>query len=94
MVITSAKVVVGPQLIQDVFSTVESRLLDALIILEKEFGNLDELDIDISAKNPDELKAIIDKLIVIVYNDNSVSIGDDNRIKNSTIASSLTQNGN
>ena len=85
---------VGPQLIQDVFSTVESRLLDALIILEKEFGNLDELDIDISAKNPDELKAIIDKLIVIVYNDNSVSIGDDNRIKNSTIASSLTQNDN
>ena len=94
MVITSAKVVVGPQLIQDVFSTVESRLLDALIILEKEFGNLDELDIDISAKNPDELKAIIDKLIVIVYNDNSVSIGDDNRIKDSTIASSLTQNDN
>ena len=43
MVITSAKVVVGPQLIQDVFSTIESRLLDALIILEKEFGSLDEL---------------------------------------------------
>lgn len=92
MVITSAKVVVGPQLIQDVFSTIESRLLDALIILEKEFGNLDELDIDISVKNPDELKAIIDRLIVIVYNDNSVSIGDDNRIKDSTIASSLNQN--
>lgn len=92
MVITSAKVVVGPQLIQDVFSTIESRLLDALIILEKEFGNLDELDIDISVKNPDELKAIIDRLIVIVYNDNSASIGDDNRIKDSTIASSLNQN--
>ena len=43
-------------------------------------------------KNPDELKAIIDRLIVIVYNDNSVSIGDDNRIKDSTIASSLNQN--
>lgn len=89
MYITSANVLIGPQLIQDVFSTVESRLLDALIVLEKEFGNLDELDIDISAKTSDELKAIIDKLIVIVYNDNSVSVGDGNRIKNSAIASSL-----
>jgi hypothetical protein len=43
MCITSAKVLIGPQLIQDVFSTVESRLLDALIVLEKEFGNLDEI---------------------------------------------------
>ena len=42
-------------------------------------------------KSSDELKAIIDKLIVIVYNDNSVSVGDGNRIKNSTIASSLKQ---
>lgn len=93
MYITSANVLIGPQLIQDVFSTVESRLLDALIVLEKEFGNLDELDIDISAKTFDELEAIINKLIVIVYNDNSVSVGDGNRIKNSTIASSLKQSG-
>lgn len=50
MYITSAKVIIGPQLIQDVFATVENRLLDALIVLEKEFGNLDELDIDITAK--------------------------------------------
>jgi len=91
MYITSAKVIIGPQLIQDVFATVENRLLDALIVLEKEFGNLDELDIDITAKTSDELKTIIDKLIVIVYNDNSVSVGDGNRIKNSTIASSLKQ---
>lgn len=89
MYITSAKVIIGPQLIQDVFATVENRLLDALIVLEKEFGNLDELDIDITAKTSDELKTIIDKLIVIVYNDNSVSVGDGNRIKNSAIASSL-----
>lgn len=91
MCITSAKVLIGPQLIQDVFSTVESRLLDALIVLEKEFGNLDELDIDISVKTSTELNAIIDKLIVIVYNDNSVSVGDGNRIKNSTIVSLLKQ---
>ncbi len=92
MIITSARVIIGSQLIQDVFSSVENRLLDALIILEKEFGNLDELDIDISAKSSDELIDIIDKLLVIVYNDNSVTIGDGNRIKGSSIASSIQQN--
>lgn len=66
-------------------------MLDALVVLEKELENLDELDIDISAKTSDELKVIINKLIVIVYNDNSVSVEDGNRIKNSAIASSLKQ---
>lgn len=89
MFITSARVIVGPQHIQNIFSTVESRLLDALILLEKEFGNLDELDIDISNKTAEELQAITDKLVVIVYNDNRISIGDSNRIRGSNIASSI-----
>lgn len=92
MYITSARVIIGPQLIQNVFSIVESRLLDALIVLEKEFGNLDELDIEISAKTPNELEAIIEKLVVIIYNDNRVSIGDGNRIKGSNIASTIKNN--
>lgn len=87
MMITSAKVIIGSQLIQDVFSAVENRLLDALIVLEKEFGNLDELDIDVSSKSQDELGDIVDKLLVIVFNDNSVTIRDGNRIKGSNIAS-------
>ena len=92
MMITSARVVIGDQMIQAIFSAVEDRLLDALIVLEKEFGNLDELDIDVSSKSSDELDEIIDKLLVIVYNDHSVTIGDGNRIKGSNIASSLQQN--
>ncbi len=89
MMITSARVIIGSQSIQDVFSSVENRLLDALIILEKEFGNLDDLDIDVSSKSSDELRDIIDRLLVIVYNDNSVTIGDRNSIKSSRIASSI-----
>ena len=91
MCITSAKVLIGPQLIQDVFSTVESRLLDALIVLEKEFGNLDELDIDTESKNEEELKEIIRHIQVIIYNDHSVSIGDNNKIKDSTISSAINE---
>ena len=94
MIITSARVIIGNQTIQAVFSAVEDRLLDALIVLEKEFGNLDELDIDVSSKSSDALDEIIDKLLVIIYNDHSVTIGDGNRIKGSNIASSLQQNNN
>ena len=41
--ITSARVIIGEQCISDIFAAVENRLLDVLILLEKEFGNLDEL---------------------------------------------------
>lgn len=92
MVITSARVIIGHQMIQDVFSSVENRLLDALIALEKEFGNLDELDIDVSSKTPDELSDLVNKLLVIVYNDHSITIGDGNRIKGGNITSATQQN--
>lgn len=86
--IISASVHFGEQRIQSVFSSVESRLLDILLILEKEFGSLDELDIDLSEKNQDEVNAVVNKLVVIVY-DNSVCIGDKNKIVNSEVASTL-----
>ena len=89
MNITSAQVLVGIQCIQSVFSTIENRLLDVLILLEKEFGNLDTLDLDMSSKTSEELQDITKKIIVIVYNDNHVDIGDNNKITKSDIASSI-----
>lgn len=89
MMITSARVVIAPQCINNIFSVIENRLLDVLILLEKEFGNLDELDLDVSSKTPKELEDITNKIIVIVYNDRSVNIGDGNKITKSDIASSL-----
>ena len=90
MMITSARVIIGPHRIQSVFSAIENRLLDALILLEKEFGILDELDINTESKSPEELQSIIERLTVIIYNDNSVSLGNGNRINKSNIASSNT----
>ena len=89
MIITSATVYIGSQIINDIFSIIENKLLDILMLLEKEFGNLDELDLDTTSKSSDELQTITDKIVVIIYNDNSITIGNENKIKNSNIASKI-----
>lgn len=89
MMITSAQVVVADHLICNIFSTIENKLLDILILLEKEFGCLDELDLDVTSKSQEQLAEINKRILLLVYNDNHVSIGDGNKIKNSTIASSI-----
>lgn len=86
MVINSARVVVGIQYLQNVFSTIENKLLDVLITLEREFGNLDELDIDVSGRTTEELDSLCKKIHLLIYNDYSIKIGDDNTIKNSSVA--------
>ena len=91
MNIVSARVVGSTHCVTNIFSVIENRLLDALLLLEKEFGILDDLDIDTSAKSPDEIQTIAKKVYVIIYNDQSVNIGDGNKIKDSNIAS--IQNG-
>ena len=47
-----------------------------MIVLEKEFGNLDELDIDVASKASEELKDKPQKIIMIIYHDKSVTIGE------------------
>ena len=89
MIITSARVIVGEQCLTSIFSEIENRLLDILILLEKEFGNLDELDLDVTSKTPEELQIIAKNIYFIVYHDESVKIGDSNKISKSTIASSI-----
>ena len=89
MMITSAMVEISSQCIHNIFSTIENRLLDVLILLEKEFGVLDDLDIDIDSKSKDERIEIVKQLHVIIFNDHSVNIGDGNKIKDANIASSI-----
>ncbi|MCR5653861.1 MAG: hypothetical protein K6F88_08705 [Ruminococcus sp.] len=84
MRIISANVIGNSFHLNNIVSIVENKLLEALLFLEKEFGVLDELDIDTSNKSADEMKAISDK-IVFIFNDNSINIGDNNSIKNSKI---------
>ena len=85
MMITSARVTAGKQCLDTVFSAVESRLLDVLLLLEREFGILDDLDIDTSGKSCDEMGKISEQLHQIVFNDYSIRIGDGNTIKGTSI---------
>ena len=62
-----------------ILSTIRTKLLTVFLELDKELGCLDDLDIDINGKN---LKELSDKLNVIIYEDNSVTIGDSNKLKN------------
>lgn len=90
MMITSARVVVGEHISSNIFSVIENKLLDMLMILEKEFGCLDELDIDTMAKSKEEIEAINNRILVLVFNDNSVTIGDGNKFKDTIIASDIS----
>lgn len=89
MNIISARVVIGSQFVQNIFSVIENKLLDIFMILEKEFGNLDSLDIDVSGKSEEELHKISERMVVFIYNDNRVNVGNGNKIKDSNIASSI-----
>ena len=91
MVIASAKVIIGAHCIDNIFSVIENRLLDVLILLEKEFGNLDDLDLNASTKTTDDIEKIANRIIVIVYNDQSVRIGDNNKIKNSSLGAIINE---
>lgn len=83
---TSVYVTFSSEIINTVFSAVENKLLDILILLEKEFGILDELDIIVDSNTSEKVSEIANKIKVIIYNDNSINIGDNNKIKDSDIA--------
>lgn len=85
MNIIAARVVVSTHCVTNIFSVIENRLLDALLLLEKEFGILDDLDIDTSTKSPEDIQTIAKKVYVIIYNDHSIHIGDGNKIKDTNI---------
>ena len=75
--------------VMDIIPVVENLLLETFLLLEKEFGILDNLDIDWDSKTEDEQKVIVEK-IIIIFQDNSVSVGNGNKIKNSTVASNIS----
>lgn len=82
--ITEASVNVDSSSVNDIIAKVKTKILQTLLFLEKEFGNLDELDIDISTKNEEEIKTIVQRIQVNLY-DNSITIGDGNKFKDTEI---------
>lgn len=89
--IASGDVIYDKMQIMDIIPHVENTLLDMLLLLEKEFGNLDELDIDVDSKDEEQLESIHNSLCVMVFNDNSVMIGNDNKFRDTTVAANIEE---
>ena len=54
----------------DLLGRIRAKLLSVLISLDKEFGNLDSLDIDASKKSSEKLKEIENTVRGIIFSDN------------------------
>ena len=67
----------------NVISNIKTKLLTIFKLLEKKYGDLDELYIDFSDSNKKE--EVVKELTTIIYNDNSTNIGNNNEIKNSKV---------
>ena len=61
-------------------------MMGIFLLLEKEFGNLDEMDIDLSMKTKDELSSISNTIMVTIYNDNRIRVGNDNKMIGTNIS--------
>ena len=68
--------------IAGVLHSVRTKLINIFIELDKRLGNLDDLDIVTNDVNLPELKQVIYQ---IIYQDNSVKIGDKNRLDNTKL---------
>ena len=79
--------IVPQNAIENILSTIKSKLLKVLIRLDKEYGSLDDLDIDISTKTPEEIHTINVAINNYIFEDRSIKIGDKNRIDSTDIRS-------
>jgi len=78
--------------LENVVNTVKTTLLKILIKLDKSYGNLDDLDIDMSSKTSEEIQQINTVINQYIYADNSITIGDKNKIDDSRIIGRGSEN--
>lgn len=83
--ITSASANISKTAPTEIIAAVETKILEILCVLEKEFGVLDDLDIDCSDKTEKEMDDVCRKILNIIYVDKSITIGDDNKITKSDL---------
>jgi hypothetical protein len=82
---TSIRQIAPSNAIENIISSIKSKLLKVLIKLDKEYGCLDKLDIDITQKTPEEVRAINTIINNYIFEDRSIKIGDKNRIESTDI---------
>lgn len=78
----NAKLVFSTHDFVNIYSHIKNKVLSILLFLEQKFGNLDSYDIAFTDNNRQEVIPII---LQIIYSDNSITIGDKNKLQNSEI---------
>ena len=92
--ILRAKKVVSRTDIMCIITAVDKRILDILLYLEKEFGVLDNLDLPTKEKSEGDIQIIQNTILNYIYVDNSITIGDENKISDSIMTvNSQTEKG-
>ena len=67
----------------NILALIKDKLLDIFKVLEENYGNLDELYNDFSDDTKKE--EVVKQIQSIAYNDNSISIGNNNKIDDSIV---------
>lgn len=83
----SIQQIIGPQQYVGVLSNINTQLIQVLLTIDKEYGNFDDLDVAITDKTPEDVKTINIQINKLIYGDNSIKIGDNNKIDKSKIGS-------
>jgi hypothetical protein len=82
--IAGMRVKVGSNQLNGIVSRVKSKLVEVIMELEKEFENLDELDIRSQMEENESVKQVIYNIENIIY-DESIKVGDKNKMDRSRI---------
>ena len=83
--VQNAKLILSSHDFLNIYAAIKNTVLDILLILEQKFGNLDSYDLDFKDLKKEEIVPIILK---IIYQDNSITIGSNNKISKSKISTS------
>lgn len=68
--------------VQKVIESVSNKTMDILSFIEREFGVLDELDIEVDTKTDDQKETIVNNIYLIMYDARkNIVIGDNNKVR-------------
>ena len=89
----SIKQIIPLNVFEGVLNSVKMLLMKIFIKLDKTYGCLDDLDIDTDSVSPEEVAATNTTINNYIYVDNSVCMGDKNKIEGSEILGGGKRNG-
>ncbi|MGG4549674.1 hypothetical protein ABER02_18165 [Rossellomorea marisflavi] len=85
LVVMGMSIFTGKNNYDNILMNIKATVLEILLKLEKEFGNLDTLDIPTRKITPTKVESITSVIINNTYNDHSIEVGNDNTFKSSEI---------